>query len=83
MDKKKSEKRNLGLCIETKTSRRVGRPKKSWEDDINQVAKPDDSEATRGSDLKNNDTWLKAAEDQNRWKDIEKDYIKSAKCSPT
>ena len=80
--KKKSEKRNLGLSIETKTSR-VGRPKKSWEDDINQVAKPDDSEATRGSELKNNDAWLKAAEDQKRWKETEKYYIKSSQSSAT
>ena len=60
MDKENRKKRNLGLSIETKTSRRVGRPKKIWEDDINQVGKPDDTEATRGSDLKNNDTWLKS-----------------------
>ena len=70
---------NPGLSIETKkTNRKVGRPKKRWEDDINQFVKPDETEEKRGSDLKNNDTWLKAAKDQQRWKDMEKDYIKNS-----
>ena len=75
MDKHKAETRNPGLSIETKTRRRVGRPKKSWEDDIYQFAKPDDTEETRGSDLKNNDTWLNAAKGQKRWKEIGKDFF--------
>ena len=74
MDKNNAEKKNPGLSIETKTRRRVGRPKKSWEDDTYQFAKPDDTEETRGSDLKNNDTWLNAAKDQKRWKEIGKDF---------
>ena len=34
----------------------VGRQKKRWEDDINQFVKLGETEETRGSDLKHNDT---------------------------
>ena len=66
------------LASRQKTNRKVGRPKKRLEDYINQFVKPDETEETRGSDLKNNDTWLKAAKDQQRWKDMEKDYKKNS-----
>ena len=55
---------NPGPRIEAKASRRVGRPKKIRKDDINQFVKLDETEETRGSDLKNNDTWIRAAKDQ-------------------
>ena len=69
------------LCTEihiaSKKNRRVGRPRKRWVDDINKFVKPDETEETIGNDLKNNDTWLKAAKDQ-RWKGIEKENIKNS-----
>ena len=74
---------NLGHSFEAKASRRVGRPKKRWYDDINQFVKLDETEETRGNDLKNNDTCLKAAKDQKRWKDMEKDYIEYEHSSAT
>ena len=56
---------NPGLSIGAKASRGEGRPKKRWEDDINQFVTLEETEETRGSDLKNNDTWIIAAGDQN------------------
>ena len=55
---------NQGLGIETKSNRRVGRPRKRLEDDINQFVKLDKTEETRGSDLKNNDSWFRAGKDK-------------------
>ena len=57
-----TKKRQNGIqvsALKQKTSSSVGRPKKIWEDDINLFVKPEETEETRGSDLKNNDTWLK------------------------
>ena len=47
-----------------------------WEDDINQCLKPEETEETKGNDLKNNDTWIKAAKDRKRWKVLENQYAK-------
>ena len=55
---------NPGPRIEAKASRRAGRPKKIRKDDINQFVKLDETQETRGNDLKNNDTWQKAAKDR-------------------
>ena len=76
MDKKAAT-WNPGPRIEANASGRVGRPRKKRKDDINQFVKLDETEDTRGSDLKNNDTWLKAAKDQKIWKEMETDYIRN------
>ena len=36
--------------------------KKRWEDEINEFLKSEETEATKGSGIKNNDTWIWAAE---------------------
>ena len=43
---------------------------------INQFFKPEETEETKGNDLKNNDAWILIAKDQTRWKEMEKYYIK-------
>ena len=48
---------NTALDCTIKTNRLVGRPRKSSEDEINEYLRPEESEETRGSDLKNNKTW--------------------------
>ena len=50
---KKAAKWNPGLSTKHQTNRTVGRPKKRWEDEIN--------EETKGNDIKNYDTWIKVA----------------------
>ena len=59
-----SQRSRNDFLVGTKTNRRVGRPTKRWEDDISQLVKLDEIEETKGKDLKNNGTWLKAARDQ-------------------
>ena len=68
---KKTAKWNTGLSSGCKASRVVGRPRKRWEDDINQFLKPEETKETKGNDLKNNDTWMRVAKDQIRWKEME------------
>ena len=74
---KKAAKWNPGPSIGCKASRAVGRPRKRWEDDINQFLKPEETEETKGNDLKNNDTWIMVAKDQKRWKDVETFYVRN------
>ena len=73
---KKAAKWIPGLSRGCKSSRAVGRPRKRWEDDINQFLKPEETEATKGDDFTNNDTWIWAAKDAKRWKEMENDYVK-------
>ena len=58
---KKAAKWNPGLSIKYQTNRPVERPKKRWEDEINEFLKPDETESTKGNEMKNNDTWIKVA----------------------
>ena len=73
---KKAAKWNPALSIGCKASRAVRRQRKRWEDDTNQFLKPEETEETKGNDLKNNDTWIMVAKDQKRLKETEKDCIK-------
>ena len=60
-----------GLSIKHQTYRPVGRPKKRWEDEINDFLKPEETEETKGNEKKNNDTWIKVAKiekDGKKWK---------------
>ena len=70
---KKQQKWKPGLSSVCQASRAVGRPRKRWEDEINKFLKPEESEKTNVNDLKNNDTWMRVAKDQTRWKEMEKD----------
>ena len=49
---------NPGLSSKIKTNRAVGRPKKRWEDEINDFLKPEETDATKGGDIKSSDTWI-------------------------
>ena len=75
---KKEAEWNPGLSIKHKTWRLVGRPRKRWEDEINDFLKPEETEATKGNEIKNNDTWIKAAENRERWKEMENEYAIAA-----
>ena len=57
---------NPGLDSNVKTIRPVGRRKK-WEDEVNQFVKTEESEESKGNDLKNNDRWIRQANKQEEW----------------
>ena len=61
---KKAVNWNPGLSTKQQTNRPVGRPKKRWEDEINDFLKPEETEETKGNEIKNNDTWIKVAKNQ-------------------
>ena len=61
-----------------KTYRAVGRPKRRWEDEINEVLKPEETETTTGNDMKNNNTWIKVAKNRERWVTLESEYARTA-----
>ena len=49
---KKAAKWNPGLSTKHQTSRTVGRPKKRWEDKMNDFLKPEETEETKGNEIK-------------------------------
>ena len=63
---KKTAKWNPGLSTIYQTNRPVGRPKKRWEDEISEFLKPEETETTEENEMKNNDTWIKVANDRER-----------------
>ena len=63
---------NPELSTKYKTYRAVGRPKRRWEDEINEFLKPEETETPTGNDMKNNNTWIKVAKNNEILKAIEK-----------
>ena len=49
--------------------------KKRWEDEINVFLKPEETEETKGNEIKNNDTWIKVAKNRERWTAVESEYV--------
>ena len=76
----KAAKRNPSLRTEVKTNRAVGRPRK-WEDDNNDFLRPEETAATNGNDVKNNDTWTGEAKKQAKWKKKENKFAAAGKRS--
>ena len=64
---KTTAKWNPVLGPKHQTNRPVERPKKRWEDEINEFLKPEETEETKGNETKNNDTWIKVAKRTERW----------------
>ena len=48
--------------------------KRRWEDEINDFFQPEETAAIKGNEMKNNDTWIKAARNRERWKEMESEY---------
>ena len=71
---RKAAKWNPGLSTKHQTNRAVGRPKKRWEDEIDDFLKPAETEETKGNEIESNDTCLKEAKNRERWKAMETDY---------
>ena len=69
---------NPELNTKYKTYRAVGRPRKRWEDEINDFLKHEETEPTSEDDMKNNNTWIKVAKNRERWKAIESEYAETA-----
>ena len=68
---------NPELSSRYKTYRAIGRPRRRWEDDINEFQKPEENE-TENSTESDNKSWIEAARDRGRWTLLEKDYTVTA-----
>ena len=75
---KKAAEWNPGLSTKHQTYRPVRRRPKKWEDEINEFLKPEETEEMKGNEIKNNDTWIKVAENRERWKQMETEYAMTA-----
>ena len=52
------------------------RPKRRWEDDLNEFMKTEEGPENDRYDLKNNNKWMKEIEDYKRWKENEEMFSK-------
>ena len=68
---------NPELSSRYKTYRAIGRPRRRWEDDINEFLKLEENETENPTESENN-SWIKAAKDCGRWILLEKDYTMTA-----
>ena len=73
---------NPGLSTKYKTCRAVGRPKKRWEDEINDFLRMEGIEEATCNDERNNDEWIKTAKDQKGWKKMESMFARTAAAAP-
>ena len=63
-----------------RTSRAIGRPKKRWEDDINEFLNFVEEETENLTESSNqiNKTWINTAKDRGRWALLEENYTMSS-----
>ena len=66
-----------GLDNNIKARRQVGRPKRRWEDDLNEFVKIEEGHGNDRYDLKNNNNWMKEIEDYKKWKENEEKFSQS------
>ena len=76
---KKAAEWNPEVSSKYRTSRTIGRPKKRWEDDINDFLKQNHDETkieeTRERRIQNNNRWISIAIDRKEWTRLEEKYI--------
>ena len=65
-----------GLDSNTRARRQVGRPKRRWEDDLNEFMKTEEGQDGERNDLKNNNSWMKGIEDYKKWKENQEKFSK-------
>ena len=67
---------NPELSSKYRTNRATGRPRKRWEDDINEFLKQVEEETENLTESSNqiNKTWINTAKDRGRWTLLEENY---------
>ena len=68
---------NLDLDPALRTKRSVGRPKRRWEDDLNEFTKTEDGQDKAQYELKNNNSWMNEIKDYQKWKENEERFSKT------
>ena len=81
--KKKAAVWNPELSSRYRTNRAIGRPRKRWEDDINDFLKQNfeekENEEPLGRKSQNNNTWINIAKDRKEWTRLEEKYKEMCK----
>ena len=67
---------HLGLDTSIRAGRQIGRPKRRWEDDLNEFLKMEGSQEKTKNDLMNNNSWMAEAKKYKEWKDKEESFAK-------
>ena len=80
--RKKMEQKSLQLASWTvdtsiRTRRQVGRPKRRWEDDLNEFLKTEEGQEKSKYDLKNNNSWMDEIQDYKNGKKMKKSSQRS------
>ena len=67
---------NPELSSKYKTNRSIGRPRKRWEDDINEFLKQNEDETKNLTESSNqiNKNWINTVKDRGRWTLLEENY---------
>ena len=65
---------NPELSSKYETFRAIGRPRRRWEDEINEFLKLEEAEISTENDTKCNSSWIKAAKDRGRFIILENEY---------
>ena len=67
---------NPELSSKYRTNRAIGRPRKRWEDDVNEFLKQVEEETENLTESSNqiNKTWINTAKDSARWSLLEENY---------
>ena len=68
-----------GLDPALRTKRSVGRPKRRWEDDLNEFTRTEEEQDKAQYELKNNNKWMKEIEDYQEWKKDEEKFSKTSR----
>ena len=73
---------NPELSLKYKTYRATGRPRRRWEDDINEFLKPERTEDEISDVERKNNEWIKTAKDQEGCKKMENKLAIAAAAPP-
>ena len=65
-----------GLDTSIRTRRQVGRPKRRWEDDLNEFMKTEEGQEKAKYDLMNNNSWMTEIKDYKKVKENEEKFSK-------
>ena len=79
---KKAAEWSPGLSTKYKTYRAVVRPKKIWEDEINNFLRAEGTEDETSKVKRKNNDWIKSAEYQKVWKKMGNKFAMTAAAAP-
>ena len=68
-----------GLDPTLRTKRSVGRPKRRWEDDLNEFTKTEEGHDKAQYEFRNNNSWMNEIKDYRKWKENEEWFSENSR----